>query len=235
MDHLWQPDGAFRTFLLPPDRNDNQNFYPGEALLAWAMSLALQPDAALKDRFLKSFAHYKAWHLDNRNPAFIPWHTQAYYIYYHLEQKPELKDFVFTMNDWLLNMQKRSRVAYDDTLGRFFDPQNQQFGPPHASSTGAYLEGLIDAFRLAREVGDTARVESYRRSILLGLRDGMQLEFGDEIDMFYVSQREKVQGGLRTTVYDNAIRVDNVQHLLMALQKILQLFKAEDYATVKVP
>ena len=29
---LWQPSGAFRTFLYPADRNDNQNFYPGEAL-----------------------------------------------------------------------------------------------------------------------------------------------------------------------------------------------------------
>lgn len=29
IEGLWQPDGAFRTFHFPAERNDNQNFYPG--------------------------------------------------------------------------------------------------------------------------------------------------------------------------------------------------------------
>lgn len=36
-------------------------------------------------------------------------------------------------------------------------------------------------------------------------------------------------GGLRTTVWRNEIRVDNVQHVLMALLKILEVFDSEDY------
>lgn len=230
--HLWQSSGEFHTFLRPPDRNDNQNFYPGEALLAWAISMSQTPDAQIEKKFLSSFAYYKKWHLENRNPAFIPWHTQAYYLYWVQHRPAEMAEWIFTMNDWLLGMQKRSRVAYDDTLGRFYDPQNPQFGPPHASSTGAYLEGLIDAFVLARKLGDTQRQESYRRAILLGLRHAMQLEFADDLDLFYVSKRKAVQGGLRTTVYDNRIRVDNVQHVLMALQKVLQEFTPEDYREV---
>ena len=39
VDHLWQADGSFVTFYVPADRNDNQNFYPGEALLLWAVTL----------------------------------------------------------------------------------------------------------------------------------------------------------------------------------------------------
>ena len=50
----------------------------------------------------------------------------------------------------------------------------------------------------------------------------MQLQFADDIDMFYVSKRDRVFGGLRTTVYDNQIRCDNVQHTLMATLKILE-------------
>lgn len=234
IDHLWQPSGEFHTFLRPPDRNDNHNFYPGEALLAWAISMSQSPDGQIEKKFLQSFAYYKKWHLENRNPAFIPWHTQAYYLYWSQHQPAEMAEWILTMNDWLLGMQKRSRVAYDDTLGRFYDPQNPQFGPPHASSTGAYLEGLIDAFILARKLGDAEHQESYRRAILLGLRHAMQLEFADDLDLFYVSKRKAVQGGLRTTVYDNRIRVDNVQHVLMALQKVLQEFSPEDYREVKL-
>ena len=44
IDYLWQPSGAFRTFLYPDDRNDNQNFYPGETLLFWATTLLQKPD-----------------------------------------------------------------------------------------------------------------------------------------------------------------------------------------------
>jgi hypothetical protein len=49
----------------------------------------------------------------------------------------------------------------------------------------------------------------------------MQLQFTDEIDMYYISKTDNVLGGLRTTEYDNSIRVDNVQHGLMAILKIL--------------
>ena len=59
----------------------------------------------------------------------------------------------------------------------------------------------------------------------------MQLEFTDDIDMFYVAKKKKVQGGVRTTVYDNEIRVDNVQHGLMAILQILRDFDVEDYRT----
>ena len=53
------------------------------------------------------------------------------------------------------------------------------------------------------------------------LRSLMQLQFVDEIDTFYISKPERVLGGVRTNEYDNAIRVDNVQHSLMGLQKLL--------------
>ena len=42
-------------------------------------------------------------------------------------------------------------------------------------------------------------------------------------------QRDRVEGGLRTTVYDNAIRVDNVQHGLLAVMDTLETFRAADY------
>lgn len=229
--HLWRENGRFSTFLRPASRNDdNHNFYPGETLLAWSFLYAKEQDPDLLDKTMKSFAHYKEWHLNNRNPAFIPWHTQAYFQFYQKTHNEALKDWIFEMNDWLVDvMQTNSRVAYDDTIGRFYDPTSNRYGVPHASSTGVYLEGLIDAFVLARQIGDTKHQEKYRKSIILGLRSGMQLQFQDEIDMFYATKHDRLRGGMRTTVYNNEIRVDNVQHILMGVQKILREFKAEDF------
>lgn len=230
IDHLWQSDGAFRTFLLPQDRNDNQNFYPGEALLYLAHQYHNTNDEALGFKLLQSVKFYKDWHLENRNPAFIPWHTMAYAKILDRRNDASLLHWVFEMNDWLLSMQQTAPARFPDIDGRFYDPERAHFGPPHASATGVYLEGLIAAFKLARKAGDTKRTEAYRKAIVRGVRSLMQLEFRDEIDMFYVSKRERVFGGVRTTVYNNEIRVDNVQHGLMAILQILKEFSQEDFA-----
>jgi hypothetical protein len=113
-------------------------------------------------------------------------------------------------------------------IGRFY-AAGRPFGPPHASSTGVYLEGLVDAFALARALGDQARADRYRRAICGGIRSAMQLQFADETDLYYVRDREACEGALRTTVYDNEIRVDNVQHMLMALLDILTVFTDDDF------
>ena len=232
IDALWHDDGSFTTFYKSPSvvkKHSNANFYPGEALLLWAALYEESPDPVLLDRFMKSFRFYRQWHLSNRNPAFIPWHTQAYYKVWKTTQNEELRDFVFLMNDWLLGVQQwESAERFPDTQGRFYDPK-RPFGPPHASSTGVYLEGLIDAHQMAKASGDSGRQEQYRRSIIRGLRSVMQLTFLDDVDLYYVYQKDKVLGGVRETVYDNEIRVDNIQHNLMAILKILRDFESDDH------
>lgn len=220
VESMQQPDGSFRTFY-GTDRNDNQNFYPGEALLMWSTLLAEAPDAALAERFQRAFHYYRAWHRENTNPAFIPWHTQAYYSAWKRTKDDELRAFVFEMNDFLSDFQQWNEAPYDDLRGRFYDPDRRGFGPPHASSTGVYLEGLVDARALARAVGDKEREKRYSLVIRRALRSLMQLQFENAIDTYYISKTERVLGGVRTNEYDNPIRVDNVQHSLMGLQKLL--------------
>jgi hypothetical protein len=233
VDSLWRDTGEFHTFLLPAERNDNHNFYPGEALLFWAVRLA-QAGGGDITRFLRSFEYYRGWHRTHRNPAFVPWHSQAYYtaLPYVGAAASIFRDFIFEMNDWLLGMQQWDTAPEPDLKGRFYNPRHPEYGPPHASSTGVYLEGLIDAFDLARREGDATRASRYRLAILRGLRSLMQLQFRDEIDMYYVAKRERVLGGIRTETYDNSIRVDNVQHGLMAILKILERMDPEELRLV---
>ncbi|MEM1255310.1 MAG: aspartyl/asparaginyl beta-hydroxylase domain-containing protein [Cyanobacteria bacterium P01_H01_bin.21] len=223
VETLWQPDGAFRTFLKPCDRNDNQNFYPGEALLFWASLYQRTRAPELLERCKKSFGYYQNWHQQNRNPAFVPWHTQAYTLLYRETKDPTFLDAIFEMNDWLMMMQQWETAKYPDLLGRFYNPEFSDYGPPHASSTGVYLEGLADAYDLAIETGDSKRAARYQTAIWRGLRSIRQLQFKNKSDLFYISQPSPVYGAVRTTVYNNVIRIDNVQHCLMALIKLVQL------------
>ncbi|MDQ2065369.1 hypothetical protein Q9295_03200 [Xinfangfangia sp. CPCC 101601] len=219
--YLHQEDGAFRTFLAPEDRNDNQNFYPGEALLYLAARHREDRDPALAKACLASFRYYRDWHRAQPNPAFVPWHSQAYVMLHEDLATPELADFVFERNDWLLEMQQWGGSLAPDLWGRFYNPKRPDFGPPHASSTGVYMEGLADAWRLARRLGDTARADAYALALRRGLRSIRQLQFRDNsLDGYYISRPRAVMGGVRTEVYNNEIRVDNVQHCLLALLKI---------------
>ena len=235
VDTLWRDSGEFRTFLRPANNNSNQNFYPGEALLLWATlydesTRRGTPDTVLLGRFMRSFEHYSRWHLANRNPAFVPWHTQAYYSVWRHTRDARLAEFIFTMNDWLVdNLQQWDSVrAWPDAMGQFHKP-GAGFGPPHASSTGVYLEGLSDAWALARELGDKQRQEKYRRAILRGLRSVIQLTFVSDLDLYYSAQRARLRGGVRSAVHDNEVRVDNVQHNLLAVMTILERLPAGDY------
>ena len=151
----------------------------------------------------------------------MPWHTQACASLYAQTGRREFADFVFEINDWLLPMQQWDGLA-PDLRGRFYNPRRPDFGPPHAASTGAYLEGLADAAALARATGDRTRAEVYDRAVGRGLRSLRQLQFRDERDAFYISKRKRGLGALRTEVYDNAVRVDSAAHALAAAIKILR-------------
>ena len=223
VDSLADDELGFRTFFFPPERDgQNWNFYSGEALLFQAEAarrgFAATPSL---ERCAAAFERCRARHCRRRNPAFVPWHTQACASLYAQTGRREFSDFVFEINDWLLPMQQWDGLA-PDLRGRFYNPRRPDFGPPHAASTGAYLEGLADAAALARATGDRSRAQDYERAVGRGLRSLRQLQFRDECDAFYVSKRERVLGALRTEVYDNTVRVDSAAHALAAAIKILR-------------
>ncbi|WP_119166889.1 hypothetical protein [Algihabitans albus] len=234
VDDLHRADGSFRSFLKPAERNDNQNFYPGEALLFWATRLRADPEGDLAARFQASFIHYRAWHRAARSPAFVPWHSQAYALAYAALNAAELRDFVFEMNDWLLPLQQWGQPLAPVFWGRFYDPERPDYGPPHASSTGVYIEGLAAALTLATEASETSRAARYERAIWRAARNLRQLQFKDEVDAFYIQRRPRVLGGLRTEAYNNEIRVDNVQHGLMGLMAVRSLLRQTSLQAAEV-
>ena len=223
IDSLADDALGFRTFFFPPERDgENWNFYSGEALLFWAEAARRGAERAPSvERCAAAFARCRERYYRARNPAFVPWHAQACASLFAQTGRREFADFVFEISDWLLPMQQWDGLA-PDLRGRFYDPRRPEFGPPHAASTGAYLEGLADALRLARTLGDGTRVGAYEKVIARGLRSLRQLQFRGPHDTFYISKKDRVMGALRTEAYDNAVRVDSAAHALAAAVKLLQ-------------
>ncbi len=131
-----------------------------------------------------------------------------------------LRDFILEMNDWLLSHQQWGGAADRDHWGRFYSPDRPKFGVPHASATGVYLEGLADVSpcraRVVRRGPGRAR---YELALQRGIRSLAQLQYRDEFDVFYIANRKRVMGAIRTESDDNEIRIDNMQHALVALLK----------------
>ena len=223
VNSLAHEEHGFRTFFFPAERDgQNWNFYSGEALLFWAEALRQRVPGAPSPRQCEAaFLRCRGRHRRARNPAFIPWHTQACASLFEQTGQRAYADFTFEMNDWLLPMQQWDGLA-EDLRGRFFDPLRPDFGPPHAASTGAYLEGLADAAELARARNDRGRAAAYRRAIKRGLRSLRQLQFRGPEDAFYVSKRRRVMGALRVEAYDNTIRIDSAAHALAAAVKLMR-------------
>jgi hypothetical protein len=240
IDHLWHEDGSFSSFYAG-STEEFWNFYPGEALLFWATIYAEEKDPEILRKYKVSMPYYADWHRNNRNPAFVPWHLQAHYALWkalgedEAAFKQQLLDFSFEIADWLVEVQQWDEsdgVTYPDEKGRFYVP-DQKYGVPHASSTGVYIEGLIDAWQFARDVGDEARQEKYRVALIRGIRSMMQLQFVDDVDLFYVEDPRLIVGGVRTSEYKSDIRCDNVQHPLMGIIKILRMFEAGEYGNAE--
>lgn len=149
-----------------------------------------------------------------------------------VELKPEeLEAFVFDMNDWLIeNMEVWEEAQFDDEKGRFHS-RKKDYGVPHASATGVYIEGLIDAYEMAKRIGDKKRQARYALALARGIRSVMQIQYVDDVDMYYVTDRERTKGGLRTDTIRPEIRVDNVQHVLMGVLKVLERLEPGEYRT----
>jgi hypothetical protein len=161
IDQCWEPSGRFRSSIAPAVEFEiNQNFYPGEALLAWGRRENFSD--SLKAKFLKSFGYYRAYYRQHRLPAFVPWHTMAYCSYLKRFKNPEMQAFVFEMNDELVN-QFQPANSSPDLDGAFWRPSADAKlrQGVHASATGVYLDGLVEAFELARSCGDDGRSQRY--------------------------------------------------------------------------
>ena len=83
----------------------------------------------------------------------------------------------------------------------------------------------IDSFELARATGETVRADRYRLALVNSMRSLKQVMYKGDQDMYYIRRRDFLVGGCRTQVYNNVIRIDNVQHNQMALLKILRAFE----------
>jgi len=240
---LRREDGRYELSWPPGGELEDQDDHPGEAqlaLLAWSQAIK---DESLTEPCLQSMRTYRELFrqqvLSAKHPPylFIPPHTQANLKLYIATRRQEVADFIFEMNHLLLGIQQilppPGQLLAQDCQGRFLRPQKNRNGETHAAATAMYLESLADTFALARALGETKLLPQVQRALLWGARDLLQLQIRDEFDLLLLPNPDRARGGFRTSADCPLIRIDNMQHAVSALAKILAVFTKEDFAAAQ--
>jgi len=210
--HQQRRDGSYATYF-HSDQATGVDYYPGEANLA-LMALYEETGAErYREAVERSFPYYREYWRGNKTLAFIPWHAQALSRLYRSTPDPQVRDFVFEMTDWMLTFQKQGTNPATGTRRYISAP---------TISTASYLEGINDAYKLAKSVGDEERTQGYAEAIRLGTAFVRELQMtGDE----YTADGRTdplAAGGVRQSITNPELRVDHTQHAVAAWIKALE-------------
>lgn len=205
-------NGEFYTHF-NTENISGEEYYPGEAMLALMMIYEETEEEKYLTAVEKAFPFYQQYWRDDKNTAMIPWHTQAYTLLYEQTEDSKLKDFIFEMNDWLINNHQIESSPYYDEVGGF-----HKTNTPKTVSTTTYLEGINDAYQLALDTNDNEHIAMYRESIENGTRFLLLAQYTKK-NSFYLDDPERAIGGFRTSLIDNSQRIDCQQHGARTLMK----------------
>lgn len=219
---IFAMEDAERGCLLPaylPDKvslfNLKEVYYPGEALTALMTMYERTKTPEYLALTERVFDYYvRLFDRTSQKASLAPWMSKAYTRAFLATGKRKYADFVLKMNDRLLKNQQRPGTRYPDKIGSFFS-----MGV--SCSAGVFTESVIEAYRVAKAVGDKKRMAAYREGVLLACRFLLQCQYRPE-NMFTARNRAMTLGGVRQSVHDSSIRIDSLQHVACALLDAVQ-------------
>jgi len=200
-----QTEAGYIPAYFHSDTDKNQDYLPGEAMLALMSTYEYTGD----DKYLKavqlSYQYYRDYWRENPNTAFVPWHSRADYQLYQATQNPAIADFIFEMNDFVLaDSNPRSNC------------QNFQF--TKYGTMAVLMEGTVQALALSQEINDLKHQTCYQNFI-------------DEVVPYIISYQVPADsnlplaaiGGIWDGPKQRNHRIDRNQHFVMALMDIYNL------------
>lgn len=199
------------------------NLYPGMALYALMRSQRAQPQEQNIQVMRKALPFYLAWWKNHKNMELAAWHIMAYSEAYLQTGEKVFADAVFEMSDWLCALQYDLDPRHAMRLGGFMSWQENQpvREAPHVRSA-LYAEGLADACRVARTVGDVQRYQQYREALERCLQFLTTLQYTEANTRHFTDwYRPALLGAFHASHQDGNLRIDYTQHAVSAMVQYL--------------
>jgi len=218
-------DGAFDGFY--GKRGENR-YYSGEAFFALALAYDMLEDRSYRRAMEDALDYYWAEDYEYDDAAFIPWASSGCAKWYELTDNSKFRDFCFIMTDIQItrqNLQHELDVLGNDLYGYFLGP---------TVNTGVYLEGVGDAYRVAKSIYDSNRIAKYHESLKAGIEWVLTLQFRKKSQL---ACPNRAYGGFHNgftikDAYD--IRIDYNQHAISAILRILREFNDAEIETIQI-
>jgi len=227
---LQGPGGQLRvTFPSAIPSSESQDYSPGEALLFLARLYDRTRDPRWRAVIERALPYYREYYVTAASPAFVPWQMQAYGQIARSTTLQKYADFVYAMADRLIQSQMGPAPEHDPSA--LYDGAYDVYGRGRSGiSSSAYLEGMVEALRTARAMGDAERAQRYGESVRRAVRFVLQMRFKSE-EAFFVRSPTDAVNGFRTSAADASLRIDHVQHSLAALMGARALLWPDSAAT----
>ncbi len=215
--------GRLRTDFRGEGRAVDQLYYPGETLLALMRYYQVSQDPEALAVVERAFPYYQDFWSRRQEGPFVPWQVRAYAAAYEATGKTAYRDYVFRLQDWLLD--SYPPLGSEAPIG-----QRGAFAGMFAS-TGVYAEGLVAAYRLARATGDTARTRRYREVLEGNINYLAGLQFTRPAT-YYLPHPERIVGAFAMKPYDNTLRLDSTYHALSAIHMARRVWAQDPHLAV---
>jgi hypothetical protein len=203
-----------------PETADGATHYPGQALAGLMASQRHRPAPWKTEVVRKALAHYGPLWKAHPNLAPVPWYTAAYTEAFLLTKDKVFADAVLDMNDWLCGLQyTRLDPRHPQWVGGFmgFEAGKSVTSGPQVHSA-VYAESLVEACRVARQLGDVPHHERYRTAARACLQFLTTLQFTEANTTHFADwYKPVVVGGFHATPQDGNLRLDYTQEAVSAL------------------
>lgn len=231
LNYMRLPEGNYRCFMNKPV-NVTNDFFPGQAQASLMKFFSVTRNEQVLTGVAASFKYYRSLFDKKLSLLMSPWHSEAYLRLYDFTKQRPAVDFVFKMNDLLISIQDKKDSTGEDMKGRFV--RIGQSNRDHLGETSLYLSGILDAFSLAKQVGDSERISRYRMACVMAVRYLLQMQVRDRYDTWCMPCPEKATGGFRDREDSSVIRIENQAYSVEALCKVLQVLSEKDFQAVRV-
>lgn len=206
--------------------DDGVNHYPGLALAALMRSQKHRPAASKLDVVRRALPHYRAWWKEHRSPEFAPAQCAAFAEAFVATKEKPFAEFVAEMGDFVCGLQYAQidprRMGWFGGFMSYRDGRPAET-EPHAGGA-CQAEALVEACRVAREVGDVERHQRYTDALERALQFLATLQYTDARTYHFETWfRPQLSGAFHASPRDGNLRLDYTQHAVAALLGYLEL------------
>jgi len=221
-------DGRFYTswdqVLKKKMPKEQARYFPGEAFLAFMKLYDVDP----QQKWLNAAKKCAKWQMDeyDKRPSQQPdaWVVQALSKLYRVEKDERIPDVVFRMVQWHFRHQwgmeekmKGRKLPFADYYG---GADNST--PPRSTPTSARNEANVEAWHLARFIGNEEMEAKLAKSVMAALWHNIVDQVYPETG-YWARRPDHALGGIRGALISGDVRIDYNQHYLSAAINALDL------------